>query len=261
MRNAGLYIKRWLKADTVQENGARIDRITGTPQGGVISPLLANIFMHISFDKWMDKHHPEKPFERYADDVVVHCKTEKQAKFILRQIDERLTNCKLTLHPAKNKIVNLRGKSEKKYAKKYDFLGFTIRPQWCKTKGKSMLLPSIFISTKSETSIVGKFQKMQIHKKRITIEQLASDLRPIVRGLINYYGKFSTSHLRFIWNNLNNRLMKWVRREKGLYLMASLKWLWKKYKANPNLFPHWALVHHHGRAFLLYYIRAFHYVD
>jgi len=238
-----LYIKRWLKAGIVQENGEHIDRVTGTPQGGVISPLLANIFMHISFDKWMDKHHPEKPFERYADDVVVHCKTEKQAKFVLRQISERLTKCKLTLHPIKTKIVNLRGKSGQKYAKKYDFLGFTIRPQWCKTKGKSMLLPSIFISTKSETSIVDKFQKMQIHKRRITIEQLASYLRPIVRGLINYYGKFSTGHLRFIWNNLNKRLMKWVQWEKGLYVMASLKWLRKKYKASPNLFPHWALVH------------------
>ena len=238
-----LYIRRWLNAGIVQENGEQIDRLTGTPQGGVISPLLANIFMHISFDKWMDKHHPEKPFERYADDVVVHCKTEKQAKFVLRQIDERLTRCKLTLHPAKTKIVNLRGISEKKYAKKYDFLGFTIRPQWCKVKGRSMLMPSIFISTKSETSIIEKFRKMQIHKKRISIEQLATDLRPIVRGLINYYGKFSTGHLRKIWNNLNKRLMKWVQWEKRLYVYASLKWLRKKYKANPILFPHWILVH------------------
>jgi len=168
----------------VQENSEHMDRFTGTPQGGVISPLLTNIYMHINFDKWMDKHHPEKPFERYSDDVVVHCKTEKQAKFVLRQISERLTKCKLTIHPIKTKIVNLRGKSGKKYAKQYDFLGFTIRPQWCNIKGKSMLLPSIFISTTSETSSVDKFQKMQTHRKRITIEQLASYLRPILRGLI-----------------------------------------------------------------------------
>ena len=108
-------------------------------------------------------------------------------------------------------------------------------------------MPSIFISTKSETSIVDKFQKMQIHKKRIKIEQLASYLRTIVRELINYYGKFSTGHLQFIWNNLNKRLMKWVQWEKGLYVMVTLKWLWKKYKASPNLFSHWALFHHHGR--------------
>jgi len=173
-----LYIRRWLKAGKAQEDGERIDSVTGTPQGGVISPLLANIFMHICFDKWMDKHHPEKPFERYADDVVVHCKTEKQAKFVLRQISDRLSHCKLTLHPVKTKIVNLRGTAEKKYPKSYDFLGFTIRPQWCK-----------------------------------------------------------------VCNQLTKRLIKWVQWEKGLYVNASVRWLKKKYRSNPNLFPHWQLVH------------------
>jgi len=84
---------------------------------------------------------------------------------------------------------------------------------------------------------------MQIHKRRVSIERLATDLRPVVRGLINYYGKFSTGHLRKVWNNLNKRLMKWVQWEKGLYVYASLKWLQKKYKAMPTLFPHWAMVH------------------
>lgn len=238
-----LYIKRWLTSGIVQEQGEHINRLTGTPQGGVISPLLANIFMHVCFDKWMDKHHPEKPFERYADDVVVHCKTEKQAKFVLRQISERLRNCKLTLHPVKTKIVNLRGTAEKKYPRSYDFLGFTIKPQWCKVKMRSMLLPSIFISRKSERSIMEKFQRLQMHKRRGTIEQLAAETRPIIQGIINYYGKFSVGHLRFIWNGLNKRLMKWVKWEKGLYVMASVRWLQKKYKDNPHLFPHWKLVH------------------
>ena len=238
-----LYIKRWLKTGIVQENGEHINRLTGTPQGGVISPVLANIFMHVCFDKWMDKYHPEKPFERYADDVVVHCKTEKQAKFVLRQISERLHSCKLTLHPVKTKIVNLRGTSEKKYSKSYDFLGFTIRPQWCKVKAGSMLLPSIFISRKSESRILEKFQRMQIHKRRGSIEEIAIEMKPIIRGIINYYGKFSVGHMRNIWNGLNARLIKWVKWEKGLYKMACVKWLKKKYKETPNLFPHWKLVH------------------
>lgn len=238
-----LYIRRWLKTGIVQESGEHIDRLSGTPQGGVISPLLANIYMHVCFDKWMDKHHPEKPFERYADDVVVHCKTEKQAKFVLRQIRERFTQCKLTLHPDKTKIVNLRGTAEKKYPKSYDFLGFTIRPQWCKVKTKSMLLPSIFISRKSESSILNKFRKMQIHKRRGSIEELAMEVKPIIRGIINYYGKFSTGHMRKIWNQLNKRLIKWIQWEKGLYVYASVRWLKEKYRINPNLFPHWALVH------------------
>lgn len=237
-----LYITRWLKSGIVQKEGTYIDRVTGTPQGGVISPLLANIFLHICFDKWMDKNHPEKPFERYADDIVVHCKSEKQAKFVLRQIRQRLLACKLELHPAKTKIVNLRGFSQEKYPRKYDFLGFTIRPQWCRIKGKGMLLPGIFISKKSERRIMAKFKAMQLHKKRGKLERLAKELRPIIRGIINYYGKFSTGHLRTVLHQLNVRLLKWVKWEKGLYKMKSIYWLRNKFKELPNLFPHWVLV-------------------
>jgi len=237
-----LYIERWLKAGIVQQDGNYIDRITGTPQGGVISPLIANIFMHVSFDKWMEKTHPEKPFERYADDIVVHCKTEKQAKFVLKHIKQRLTKCKLELHPTKTKIVNLRGQSEERYDKKYDFLGFTIRPNWCKINGRGMLLPSIFISKKSEKSITEKFKSLQLHKRRGTLENLAKDLRPIIRGIINYYGKFSKGHLRSICHQLNVRILKCVKWEKGKYKYDALNWLRGKFKSNPQLFPHWLLV-------------------
>lgn len=121
-----LYVGRWLNAGIISKEGIYVDRITGTPQGGFISPLLANLFLHVAFDKWMDN--PEKPFERYADDIIVHCKIERQARFVLRQIEQRFKECKLTLHPEKTKIVNLRGKSERKYPSGYDFLGFSIRP-------------------------------------------------------------------------------------------------------------------------------------
>jgi RNA-directed DNA polymerase len=238
-----LYVERWLKSGIVQQDGSHMDRLTGTPQGGVISPLLANIFMHVSFDKWMENNHPEKPFERYADDVVVHCKTEKQALFVLYQIRERLSSCKLELHPEKTKIVNLRGFSEKKYPKSYDFLGFTIRPHWCKINERMLLVPSIFISRKSESSVLEKFRELNIHKRRKPIEEVAKELRSIIQGVINYYCKFSMAHTRYIWNQLNARLLKWVKWEKGLYKMASLRWLQKKYKEQPALFPHWKLVH------------------
>lgn len=237
-----LYVERWLKAGIVQQDGNHIDRLTGTPQGGVISPLLANIFMHVCFDKWMDKNHPEKPFERYADDVVVHCKTEKQAIFVLKQIGIRLRKCKLTLHPQKTQIVNVRGISEKKYPKGYDFLGFTIRPHWVKVNGKLMLMPSIFMSRKSKNSVMEKFRELNIHKRRKPLEVIACELRPVIQGIINYYCKFSTNHTREIWNQLNARLLKWVKWEKGLYKMASVRWLQKKYKEFPRLFPHWVLV-------------------
>lgn len=238
-----LYVERWLKAGIVQQDGNYFDSTTGTPQGGVISPLLANIFLHVCFDKWMEIYHPEKPFERYADDVVVHCKTEKQAIFMLKQIGARLRKCKLTLHPVKTQIVNLMGWSEKKYPKGYDFLGFTIRPHWVKANGKWMLLPSMFMSRKSKNAVMEKFRKLKIHKRRKPLETLAKELRPIIQGVMNFYCKFSSSHTRDVWNQLNARLLKWVKWEKGLYKMASLRWLKKKYKENPLLFPHWKLVY------------------
>lgn len=238
-----LYVNRWLKAGIVKQGGSRIDRLTGTPQGGVISPLLANLFLHISFDKWMEKYHPEKPFERYADDIVVHCKTEKQVKFVLKQIQHRLNNCKLNLHPEKTKVINLRGIAERKYPKSYDFLGFTIRPNWCKINSRMLLMPSIFISKKSESSVLKKFREMEIHKRRKPIEVIAKEMKPVIQGIINYYCKFSVGHTRYIWKQLNARILKWVKWEKGLYKYAAVKWLKEKYRQSPALFPHWKLVH------------------
>ena len=238
-----LYVNRWLKAGIVKQGGSRIDRLTGTPQGGVISPLLANLFLHISFDKWMEKYHPEKPFERYADDIVVHCKTEKQVKFVLKQIQHRLNNCKLNLHPEKTKVINLRGIAERKYPKSYDFLGFTIRPNWCKINNRMLLMPSIFISKKSESSVLKKFREMEIHKRRKPIEVIAKEMKPVIQGIINYYCKFSVGHTRYIWKQLNARILKWVKWEKGLYKYAAVKWLKEKYRQSPALFPHWKLVH------------------
>jgi RNA-directed DNA polymerase len=190
----------------------------------------------------MDKNHPEKPFERYADDVVVHCKTEKQAIFVLKHIGVRLRKCKLMLHPEKTQIVNVRGISVKKYPKSYDFLGFTIRPHWVKVNGKLMLMPSMFMSRKAKISVLEKFKELNIHKRRKPLEAIASELRPIIQGIINYYCKFSTNHTRQIWNQLNARLLKWVKWEKGLYKMASVRWLQRKFKESPLLFPHWQLV-------------------
>jgi len=238
-----LYVGRWLKAGIIQRDGGYVDSLSGTPQGGVISPLLSNMFLHVVLDKWMEKYHPEKPFERYADDIVVHCKTEKQALYVLKEIQKRMQICKLTLHPEKTKIVNLRGKSEKRYPKSFDFLGFTLRPHWCKTsKGYRVMITS-FISTKSMSSVLEKFSKMKIHKWRKSIECLSKELRPIIRGVMNYYCKFWSQHTRYLWSQLNHKLLKWVKWEKGLYKMAAVRWLRKKYRENPRLFPHWELVY------------------
>src|SRR5690554_269915 len=240
-----LYVERWLKAGIVQKSGVFKHSLTGTPQGGVISPLLANIFLHVVFDKWMEKHHPEKPFERYADDIVVHCKTESQAKFMMNQIKYRMETCKLTLHAEKSKIVNLRGFSTKKYPKGFDFLGFTIRPRAYQSKGtgKVKAIPSICVSQKSKTSILEKFKAMNLHKRRKSLEEIAKEINPVLRGIINYYHHFWKDDMRIVWNQLNARLLKWVKWEKDLYKVASVRYLKTKYKEHPNLFAHWLLVY------------------
>lgn len=236
-----MYVKRWLKAGVVQQDGCYVDSTTGTPQGGVISPLLANIFLHVSFDKWMEQHHPSKPFERYADDIVVHCKSERQAKYLLKDIKQRFTHCRLQLHEQKTKIVNIRGSSEKNYQKSFDFLGFTIEPHYTKVKGDThRLLPRCVISKKSVSSVLSKFKS--IHKRRISVQLLARELNPIISGVINYYCKFWSGHTYTLWNQLNKRLQKWVRWEKGLYTHASISWLQQRYRHNPTLFAHWKLV-------------------
>jgi RNA-directed DNA polymerase len=181
-----LYVKRWLQAGIF--DGKQVQQRTeGTPQGGVISPLLSNLFLHVVFDKWMEKDHPEKPFERYADDIIVHCKTERQAHYMLKQIRERMSACGLTLHPMKTQIVNLRGRSPRKYPKKYDFLGFTIKPVLRVITGKAILLPGTFVSIRSRKAMRAKFKAMQIHKWRKPFVELARKLNPVIEGMIQYY--------------------------------------------------------------------------
>jgi RNA-directed DNA polymerase len=237
-----LYVKRWLTAGIVQQGGCYVDRVGGTPQGGVISPLLANIFLHVTFDKWMEINYPQKFFERYADDIVVHCKTERQAIYLLKMITQRLTACKLEVQKEKTKIVNVRGSSERKYKKSFDFLGFTIEPHYTRVKtGDLRILPRSVISKKSVSSVLEKFN--HIHKRSKSLEELAKELNPVIRGVINYYCKLWSYHTQFLWRQLNKRLQKWVKWEKNLYLIASVKWLKKKYAERPNLFAHWKLVH------------------
>jgi len=238
-----LYVERWIKAGVITQEGMYQERLTGTPQGGVISPLLSNLFLHIVFDKWMDKYYPEKPFERYADDIVVHCKTERQANYMKRKIRNRLHECKLSMHLEKSKVVNLRGRSEKKYPKGYDFLGFTIKPHVIQCRDKARVMPGVFVSSKSKQSAFKKFRDMKLHNWRKPITVLAGAVNPIIRGLHNYYGKFWKGMMSHVWHQLNIRLLKWVKWEKGLNVRAARKWLRSLFKLNPGLFLHWQWVH------------------
>jgi hypothetical protein len=206
----------------------------------VVRLHLERIVEHVVFDKWMEINHATKPFERYADDIVVHCKTERQAIYLLDKITHRLSVCKLEVQEAKTKIVNVRGSSDKKYKRSFDFLGFTIEPHYVRVKsGSCKILPRSVISKKSFSKVLDKFK--HIHKRRKSLEELAKELNPVIRGVINYYCHIWSYHTQELWNQVNKRLQKWVKWEKGFYKMASIKWLKKKYEERPNLFAHWRL--------------------
>jgi len=245
-----MYVKRWLKASLIKEDGSLVERTKGTPQGGVISPLLANLFLHVVFDKWFEKRFPELKYERYADDVIVHCHSEKQAKYVLDMIGKRMGECKLNLHPDKTKIVYCKRNYKKKlpYRPKhvsFDFLGFTFRPRMVKTKrGKFILEFRPGISIKSRTKILAAIRKTNFHRwSNATLSKLGKlSCFQSIRGWINYYGKFRKSDLQNVFRLLNIRLMKWAKnkykRFKRSYRLARI-WLREVAISKPDLFEHW----------------------
>jgi RNA-directed DNA polymerase len=195
-----LYIERWLKAPFQTETGEMIPRTAGTPQGGVISPILANLFMHYAFDLWMARNHRNNPFERYADDTVVHCRTEQDAKQLLADIDARLKECRLEMHPTKTKIVYCQDKTRRReYPNtEFDFLGYTFRKVWMKNRlGRLQMNFIASVSKKAEQTLKDKVKALEIHKRTgSTIDMIAEVLNPILRGWMNYFGKFNRSAMK-----------------------------------------------------------------
>lgn len=147
------------------------------------------------------------------------------------------------MHPSKTKVVNFRGESKTKYPRKLDFLGFTIKLQMVKTRVGLKLMTTSVISSTSITSVLRKFRTMKIHKMRGSIERVSSRLTPVIRGIMNYYCKFWNGHTFGIWKRLNDRLIKWVKWEKRKSVRAAIRWLKGVCKTQPDLFPHWKLVH------------------
>jgi group II intron reverse transcriptase/maturase len=245
-----LYVKRWLNAPVEIADGTQIQpNGKGTPQGGVISPVLANIFMDIVFDKWIAKISPETPFERYADDIVIHCKNIKEALRLLEKIKQRLRDCKLELNQEKSKIVYCRNNQKRqppfkvKY-QKFDFLGYTFKPRVIKERGKIKLGFTPAMSQKSRSRIARELQEMNFHRwVHFPISKIAELLKLKLRGWINYYGKFRMSEMRKLFRVLHFRLTKWIRnkfrrfRKKPWYV--AYKYLQSISRTYPNLFEHW----------------------
>lgn len=241
-----LYIERWLKAPLQREDGTLVARDRGSPQGSVISPLLANIYLHHAFDKWMEKYCPKVNFERYADDIVVHC-YEGQTRNVLSAITYRLRQFKLDVHPDKTKIVYCKQADRPgNYPDTaFDFLGFTFRPRGMRSKdGKLFLGFGPAISDQAAREIRQTIRKWELHKRVGTsLEELARTINATVRGWINYYGRFYRSRLYRSLAGINRFLIKWAmwkykrRRKQPKQTRA---WLIEIAERNPNMFAHWA---------------------
>lgn len=244
-----LYIERWLKAPVQTADGTLVDRGKGSPQGSVISPLLANLFLHYAFDEWMRRNFESVTFERYADDILVHCKSEKQAKWIKAVIEKRLKECRLELHPEKTKIVYCGNptKGGNYPNEKFDFLGYTFRLRRAKCRnGKFFVTFLPAVSNDAAKSIRDTIRSWQMHRMTDkSLRDLANMFNPIIRGWVNYYGQYYKSALRPILNQLNGSLQRWAmrkykklhrRKRKAFYFLGRIA------KQTPHLFAHWRLV-------------------
>lgn len=244
-----LYVKRWLKAPAKLQDETLLDRNKGTPQGGVISPLLANLFLHYAFDVWMKKNHPSIPFERYADDTIVHLKSERQAKWIKEAIRERLAQCRLKLHPDKTRIVYCKDEDRKdSYPdEKFDFLGYTFKARKSKNQwGKYFINFSPAVSDKVDKHMHQTIRSWRLHSRSDKeIEDLSRMFNPIIRGWINYYGRYYKSMLYPTFKMLNRILEKWVMRKykklKG-HRQRARYYLGRIAYQKPELFAQWQLL-------------------
>jgi RNA-directed DNA polymerase len=242
-----LYVRRWLKAPVVMPDGTLVERDRGTPQGGVISPLLANIYLHHAFDTWMSREKPEIAFERYADDIVVHCKTEREAVELRKAVKERLERCKLQMHPVKTKIVYCKDRNRRRSypEESFDFLGYTFRPRLAKDRwGRCFVSFLPGISAKSVKRINQTIRDWRIGSRTGScLEDLARQYNPVIRGWMNYYGKYYKSAMYPVMQRLNRRLVRWARGKyrRLQHQRRATQWLRGLAERQPNLFAHWTL--------------------
>ena len=243
-----LYIERWLEAPFQQSDGELVERVSGTPQGGVVSPLLANLFMHYVFDKWMERNYPTYPFCRYADDGVVHCRTEAQARVLKDRLQRRLRECELELHPEKTQIVccHVGKELSGEVAKQFDFLGYCFRPRLVRTREGEYRVGFIpGISPRSAKQIRKEVRRWRLHLRvSRSLEELARAVNPIIRGWINYYGVYQRSSLGPVLRHIDRYLLRWVKRKykkKGRSVRRARRRLGRVAKYQPELFAHWRL--------------------
>ena len=243
-----LYLSRWLQAGIQLPSGVRLEKKSGTPQGGVISPLLANLFMHYAFDVWMKRSFPDLPWCRYADDGVIHCRSKAQAQHLQKVLAERFAECGIELHSEKTHIVYTGTNSvmRQENRNRFDFLGFEfqVRGSKCSASGRifNNFLPAVSNAALKQMKYKIKWEWNLRRRSGFTLEQIAEFYNPVIRGWFNYYGKFYASRMERLARYINDQLVRWARRRfrrKNRERVSLHDWLCSEFSRRPRLFAHW----------------------
>lgn len=241
-----LYIRRWLNAGAIDCGGKKVEAgERGTPQGAVISPLLCNLFLHYALDLWMTRELPRVPFERFADDGVYHCRTRKQAEYVLERIRRRLSELGLELHPKKTKVVfcarGQRARDTGEVPRAFTFLGYDFKPRTSEREDGVLFLNFVpGVGTRARSRLVRQVKSWKLHKRTdLTLEDVARGMNPVVRGWANYFRHFRPSDMYGVFHHLNKRIVQWMRNKYRIGYRKAQAMLGRITTETPTLFSHW----------------------
>lgn len=243
-----IYIERWLKAPLQLPNGQQTERTNGSPQGSVISPVLSNLFMHYAFDIWMERKNPGISWCRYADDGLAHCKTKSEAEQLMKNLTTRMKECKLEIHREKSQIVYCKdGNRNGQYVNTdFEFLGYTFRRRLVRSQKNHIFLGfNPAVSKTAQKAMRAETRRRNFRNRtELSLKDIARIYNPVLRGWLEYYGKFHKSAMYPVLNHFNKTLALWARRKyKKLagHKTRSTNFIERISKREPSLFAHWKI--------------------